>query len=110
MGDEGTVAHVCLLNLTARLDTDELSQQAVHHVAVVLRLICLPMRQQAQFHQLVVRHIVECKQVGTGFLYRVAIGFQGIGVCTRQQLSAAMSQAFVKVCVQVITDIPILFY
>ena len=67
-GNEGTVAHVRLLNVVAWFDAHELRHEAVHHVGVVLALVCLEVGCQTEVHQLLVGYIVQAEQVGTCLL------------------------------------------
>ena len=110
MGDEGTITHVSLLYLMSWCDTYQLGHQTVHHIGVILRFICFLIRRQTQFHQFVIRYIIKSEQVGTGFLNRVAISLQAIRIHPRQQLSATVTQTFVKVSMQVIADVAIFLY
>ena len=71
---------------------------------------CLSVGQQSQFQQFLVGHVVETEEVGTRLLYCIAIGFQGIGIHSVEQLSASMPQALMQVGMQVITHICIAFY
>ena len=107
MGYQGTIAHVGFLNLSAWLDTNQLSHQAIHDVAVILRLICLCIRHKTKVDQFLIGNIVESKEVGTCLLNRIAIRLQRIRVSAWQELSTAMSQAFMQISMQVIAHITI---
>ena len=110
MGNEGTITHVGLFYLMTRCDTYQLGHQTVHHIGVILRFIRFLIRRQTQFHQFVIRHVIESKQIGTGFLNGVAISLQAVGIHTRQQLSATVSQTFVQVGMQVVAHVTIFLY
>ena len=64
-GYQLAVAHVCFLDVFARLDTYELCHQAVHHLLVVAGFVGLVVRQQTQFNEFGVSKVVESEQVGT---------------------------------------------
>ena len=91
MGYQGTVTHVRLLQLVTWGDTYQLRHQAVHHIGIILRLIRLFIRHQAQLYQFLVGNIVQSEQVGSRLLYRTAVGLQRIGINAWQQLSATMT-------------------
>ena len=109
MGDEGTVAHVSFLNLVTGLDAYQLCHQAIHDIRIVLGLISLGIGQESQVDEFLVSHIIQAKEVSTRFLDGVAIGLKGIGIGIGQELTGAMSQAFVQVGMEVVTAITILF-
>ena len=75
----------------------ELDHQAVADITIVMRLIGLCRRHDAQFHQLRVCNIVEAEQVGAGFLQGGLIFAQGRCGHTRQQLAGTVSQALMQV-------------
>ena len=110
MGDEGAVAHVSLFYLVARRDANELRHQTVHHVRVVLCLVSLAVGQQSQFHKLRVGHVVESEEVGSCLLDGVAVSLQRVGIDTRQQLSATVSETLMKVGMKVVARITITLY
>ena len=58
MGNEGAVAHVSLFYVVSRLNTNELGHEAVHQVGIILRFVCLAVREQSQFHKFRVGHVV----------------------------------------------------
>ena len=91
MGNQRTVSHVCLFYLIAWRNTYQLGHQTIHHIGIILCLIGLAIRQQAEFYEFRVGDIVQAKQVGTCFLNGIAVSFQRIGVSTWKQLSAAMT-------------------
>ena len=104
---EGTVTHVGLLYLIAWFNAHQLCHESVEHVGVVLRLVCPAVGQQTEFNKLCIGNVIETEQVGTRLFYGISISLQRIGAHTWQQLSAAMSQAFVQVGMKVITCVAI---
>ena len=107
VGNECTITHVGFLYLIARLNAHELGHQSIEHIRVVLRLISLVIRQQSQFHELLVGDVVKPEQVGTGFFDGVSIGLQGIRTYAWQKLSATMTEAFVEVGMQIVAVVAI---
>ena len=57
--DEGSIAHVSLLNLVARLDACELSKQTVHHVCIILRTIGFDIGGKSKLHKFRVSDVAE---------------------------------------------------
>ena len=89
------IAHVCFLDVFSRLDASELSEQAIHNVFVIFRLIGVGVLKDAQFQELRVCHVVECKEVGTGFFKGRAIIFEQVNIHTRKHFARTMTQTFV---------------
>ena len=108
VGDERTITHVSLFYLVALLDADALGEQTIHQIGIVLCLVSLVIRSQAKLHQLVVGDIIESKQVGTCFLYRIAVCLERIRVGARQELSTSMTQTLMQVGMKVVGDVAIL--
>ena len=109
-GDECTVAHVSLLYLVAFLDTGGLSEQTVHQICIILCLVGFCVGKESQFHQLFIGHIIQAEKVGTCFLDGIAVSLEGIRVGSWQQLTAAVSQAFMQVGMLVVRKVGILLY
>ena len=107
MGNQGPIAHVGLLDDVTWTDAYQLCHQTIHHVGIILRLIGFAIRNESQLYQFGVGNIIQPEEVGPRLLYRIPISLQSIGIHTRQQLSASMSQTFVQIGVQVITDVAI---
>ena len=108
-GDELTVTHVGLLYGSTRLDAHELCHQTIHHLSVVLSLVCLGIGEQSQFHHLGVAQVVESEEVGTGLLDGRAVSLQRIGVYTGEQFARAVAQALVQVGMEVAGEGIVLF-
>ena len=66
--------------------------------------------QQPQLDELGVGHVVEAEEVGACLLDGVAVSLQCVGVCTGQELSAAVSETLVQVGVQLVALVAVLFY
>lgn len=109
-GDDSPITHVSLLDLVARLNAHELREQAVHHIVVILTLVSLCIRHKTELYKLWISKIVQSEEVGTRLLNGAAVGFQRIGRDTRKKLTTAVAQAFMKVCMKVITEISVLIY
>ena len=58
IGYKGTVAHVCLLNLIAQLDTHNLCEQTVLHLTDIACLVGLSIGQKTKFNHLLVGKVV----------------------------------------------------
>ena len=91
MGYECPITHVGFLYLMPRLDAYQLRHQAVHDIGIIGGLIGFGIGQKAQVDELLVGHVIQAKEVGTGFLNGIAIGLQGIRVGTGQELTGTMS-------------------
>ena len=107
VGDELAVLHVGFGIGLAQLDAAELRHDAVADVAHISCLVGLRAVEQAEFHQFRIGHVVEAEEVGTGFLERGGEFFQGVGRRAGQQLAGTVSEAFVKVGVQVVGDVAV---
>ena len=110
MGYERPIAHVGFLYLMTGLDAHQLRHQTVHDIGIIGGLVGFGIGQEAQVDELLVSHVIQAKEVGTGFLNGVAIGFQRIRVSTGQELSRTMAQTLVQVGMQVVTAVTIFFY
>ena len=102
IGDKCTVAHMCLLQVIAWLNANQLSHQAVHHLLIVSSLVSIGIGHNTKLDELGIRHIIKCKDVGTSLLKGRTVGFQCIGINARQQLTAGMAQALVKIGMNII--------
>ena len=58
VGYQCTIAHVGFLYVVSKLNANILGHHAIHDVGVVIRLISLFIRRQAQFHEFLVSYIV----------------------------------------------------
>ena len=109
-GYKGTVAHVSLFYLVARLNACELSEQAIHHICVILRAIGIERRSESKFCELRVGYIVQSEEVGTRLLYCRAIRAERVCRNARKKLAGTMTKTLVKVGVKVVAHIPPLVY
>ena len=107
---QGSVAHMSLFVVGSLLDTYRLCEKAVHDVCVIACLVGFHIRHKTKGKQFRVGNIVKSKEVGTCFFYCIAIGFQGLGAYSRQQLSAAVTETFVKVGMQTVTLFSVFAY
>ena len=67
-GNELTIPHVCFFDLLAGLDAIELSHQAAHDVAVILRATNVEGRHHPDFHELGIEDVD--LSIGDGFADR----------------------------------------
>ena len=67
-------------------------------------------RSESKFYEFGICQIVEREEVGAGFFDGGTIGFQGVGVGAGKELSAAVSQTFVEVGVEVVAAVAIFEY
>ena len=74
-----------------------------------MRLVRLTIRQKSEFHQFLIGNIIQSEEVSSSFLDGIAVGLQRVWVRARQELSASVSQTLMQVCMQVITQVAILF-
>ena len=91
MGNEGTIAHVGFLYLMTGLDAHQLRHQTVHDIGIIGGFVGFGIGQEAQVDEFLVSHVIQAKEVGTGFLNGIAIGLERIRVGTGQELSTTMS-------------------
>ena len=110
MGYQRPIAHVGFLYLMTGLDAHQLRHQTVHDIGIIGGLIGFGIGQEAQVDELLVGHVIQAKEVGTGFLNGVAIGLECIRVSTGQELTGTMAQTFMQICMQVVTTVAILLY
>ena len=97
------------LDLCAGGDACELGHQTVHHVGVVVGLVCLRRVEQSQFEQLGVGYEVEAEEVGTCLLDGRPVCLERVGVCARHQAAGAVAEAFVQVGVQLVGHVAVGF-
>ena len=108
MGYECPIAHVGFLNLMTGLDAHQLRHQTVHDIGIIGGLVGFCIGQEAQVDELWVSHVIQAKEVGTGFLNGISIGLERIRVGTGQELAGTMAQTLVQVGMQVVTAVTIL--
>ena len=77
-GNQGTVAHVGVLDDMPWFDANHLRQEPVHHIRIILAFVGLCIRGKPQFHQFFVGDIIKSEKVGTRLLDGRAISAQGI--------------------------------
>ena len=106
-GYESPVTHVRFLNLVSRLNARELSKQTVHHVCVVLRLVCFSVGHKTQFYEFCIGYVVQAEQIGACFFYRAAVRTECVCRHSCEQLSRSVSETFVQVGMQVVTYVTI---
>ena len=107
VGHQSAIAHVGFFDGGSGLDAHELGERAVLEVGVVLRFVSVHVGRQTEFHELLIAQIVEGKEVGTCLFDGRPIGTQGVGVGTGEEASAAVSQTFVQVGVQVVAVVAV---
>ena len=103
-----TVSHVRFLNVITRLNAHQLCHQPIHDVFVILRLVCFGITQQSELDQLRIGQVVESEDVCPRLFQRRTVGTQRIGIGTLEQLPRGVTQALVKIGVQVVGDEAIL--
>ena len=101
VGNQGTVAHMRLLDVLTQLYAHQLRHSAVHQLLIVLRLIGFFVRSNTQLHQLLIRHIIQREQIGTGFFKSRTVFFEIVLGHSGHQLSRSVSQALMQIHVHI---------
>ncbi len=107
VGYQCPVSHVSLLYLLSRSDAHALSERPVHQVRIILAFISLMVRQKTQLYQFRISNVIQAEQISSRLFNRVAVRLECIRVRSRQQLPAAMSQAFMQISMQVIRQVTV---
>ena len=94
----------------SKLDAGELGKHAVADIALILSLIRFHIRKNAKLHELRIRQIIETEKVCTSLLKSRAVFAESIRRCRRQELARAMTEAFVKVCMEVTCDVTVFLF
>ena len=106
-GNECSVAHMRFFYFVSRLNACELSKQTVHHVCVVLRLVCFCIWHKPKFDELCVGYVVQAEQIGACFLYCATVRTECVCRHSCEQLSRSVSETFVQVGMQVVAHVTI---
>ena len=90
-----------LLYILAIFDAHKLRHGSVHHLMIILALICLHIRHNTQFNELGVSHIIKREEVSTRLFNCRAMFLQRIFGNARQHLTRTMTEAFVQIHVYI---------
>src|SRR5574344_195818 len=76
VSNQSSVTHMSFFDLTTRLYTYQLSHKTIHHICIILRLVCFTIRNKTKLDQFVIRNIIQSKKICTCLLYCVTIGLE----------------------------------
>ena len=92
----------------ARFDAHQLGEGSVLDITIIGGFVGVHVRSESEFYEFGICQIVEREEVGAGFFDGGTIGFQRVGVGAGKELSAAVTQTFVEVGVEVVATVAIL--
>ena len=94
----------------ARFDAHQLGEGSVLDVTIIGGFVSVHVRSESEFYEFGISQIVEREEVGASFFDGGTIGFQRVRVSTGKELSAAVTQTFVEVSMEVVATVAIFEY
>ena len=110
VSNQSAIAHVGFFDSVARFDAHQLGECSVLDITIIGGFVGVHVRSESEFYEFGISQIVEREEVGAGFFDGGTIGLQGVGVGAGKELSAAVSQTFVEVGVEVVATVAIFEY